>query len=59
MAGHRDSCGIEVIEGKGTLMDESVKWAGKNVLPSCPQAVLLVEMRSGDWDGGFLKTKKK
>jgi hypothetical protein len=44
MAGHLDSCGIEVIERKGNLTDESVKWAGENVLPSRPQAVLLVEI---------------
>jgi hypothetical protein len=43
MAGLRDSCGIKVIERKGTVTDESVKWTDENVLPSRPQAVLLVE----------------
>jgi hypothetical protein len=39
---------------KGTVMDESVKWMGKNVLPSRPQAVLLVER---DYDA--LRVTKK
>jgi hypothetical protein len=42
MAGLWDSYGIEFIQETATLTDESVKWTGKNVLPSRPQAVLLV-----------------
>jgi hypothetical protein len=32
------------MERKGTVTDENVKWTGENVLPSRPQAVLLIEI---------------
>jgi hypothetical protein len=38
----RDSRGTEFIQGKATPTDESVKWTGKNVLPSRPLAISLL-----------------
>jgi hypothetical protein len=37
------------VRWQGTVTDESVKWTGENVLPSRPQAVLLVEKRRDTW----------
>jgi hypothetical protein len=42
----RSGPGLVRDQSQDTHTDESVKWTGENVLPSRPQAVLLVEIKA-------------